>query len=58
MPLYETPHRDHKKHLCSLVAEGIDLEDYRMHVRNPRFLCRVCGRAAAEESSLCDPIPL
>jgi hypothetical protein len=58
MPLYEKPHIDHEKHLCTLVAEGMDLAEYRGLVRNPRYICRVCGRAAASEKNLCDPVPL
>ena len=58
MPLYEKSHVDHDKHLCSLVSEGMDLLDYKELVRNPKFICRVCGRAAASEKNLCDPVPL
>ena len=58
MPLYEKQHTDHDRHLCSLVAEGVDLADYKGLVREPRYICRVCGRAAASEKNLCDPVPL
>ncbi|MFA5869843.1 MAG: hypothetical protein WC941_09120 [Candidatus Bathyarchaeia archaeon] len=58
MPLYEKPHRNHDKHLCSLVAEGADLSEYKELVRDPKYICRVCGRAAASEKNLCDPVPL
>ncbi len=58
MPLYEKPHINHDKHLCSLVAEGMELADYKELVRNPKYICRICGRAAAGEKNLCDPVPL
>jgi hypothetical protein len=58
MPLYEKPHVGHDQHLCSLVAEGMELPEYKELVRNPLYICRICGRAANEEKSLCDPIPL
>jgi hypothetical protein len=58
LPLYEKPHTNHEKHLCTLVEEGVDLAEYRDLVRGPRYLCRVCGRAAASEKNLCDPVPL
>jgi hypothetical protein len=58
LPLYEKPHVDHDKHLCSLVAEGMELADYKELVRNPKYVCRICGRAAAVEKNLCDPVLL
>jgi rubrerythrin len=58
MPLYEKSHVDHDQHLCSLVAEGIELSDYKDLVRNPKYICRVCGRAVASEKNLCDPVPI
>jgi hypothetical protein len=27
-------------------------------VRNAQFICKGCGRVAAEEKHLCDPVPL
>ncbi len=32
-----------------------DLEAIKARVRNPRFICRNCGRAAANEEDLCNP---
>ena len=58
LPLYEKPHTDHEKHLCTLVAEGMDLAEYKELVRNPKYVCRVCGRAAASDMNLCDAVPL
>ena len=58
MPLYEKPHKNHAKHLCSLVAEGTDLSDYMELVKNPKYICRFYGRAAAKETNLCDPMSL
>jgi hypothetical protein len=58
LPLYEKLHVDHDKHLCSLVAEGMELADYKELVRNPKYICRICGRAAANEKNLCDPVAL
>lgn len=58
MPLYEKPHPGHEKHLCSKVAVGTTINEYNVLVRNPKFLCKHCGRAAAKAENLCDPIPL
>lgn len=29
MPIFEKPHVEHEKHLCSKVQSGITLEDYK-----------------------------
>ena len=58
MPLYDKHHTGHDRHLCSLVAEGVDLSEFKELVRNPKFICRICGRAASREENLCDPVPL
>jgi len=31
------------------------LEEYRKLVKDGKFVCRACGRVAAEEGSLCMP---
>ena len=51
-------HLGHAEHLCNLVNQGIDLEDYRKLVKNPKFLCKKCGRTAELEKNLCEPTPL
>ncbi len=59
MPLYEKPHVSHKEHLCDIVEEHkATLNEYKKLVRNPKFVCIQCGRAAAKEQNLCDPVPL
>jgi hypothetical protein len=32
-----------------------NLEDYKKFVRNPQFVCKKCGRAAAKAENLCQP---
>jgi hypothetical protein len=52
------PHSGHENHLCYLQNVGYvqtDLEEYKELVRNPGFVCKNCGRAAADEASLCAP---
>jgi hypothetical protein len=52
------PHPAHEQHLCYLQNLGYvesNLEDYKKLVRNPRFVCKNCGRAAADEKNLCKP---
>ena len=49
------PHPGHEKHLCYLHNIGFvkdRLEDYKKLVRDGRFVCRACGRVAAEEGAV------
>jgi hypothetical protein len=32
-----------------------NLEEYKKYVRNPQFVCKNCGRAAAKAENLCSP---
>ncbi len=52
------PHPGHDKHLCFLENIGYvksNLDDYKELVRDSKFLCKNCGRAAASEKNLCNP---
>ncbi len=52
------PHAAHEEHLCLLENVGYlksNLEDYKKLVRNPKFICKNCGRAAGNEKNLCSP---
>jgi hypothetical protein len=52
------PHEGHEEHLCYLHNTGYlekHLEDYMGLVVNARFVCRKCGRAATNDSNLCQP---
>ena len=50
-------HEGHSDHLCALVGLGID-DKYKAKIKDAKFVCSKCGRAAAEEKSLCAPIPI
>ena len=55
------PHPGHDKHLCYLNNIGFQISDpknYKQLVRNAKFFCKVCGRAAASEKNLCKPVKL
>ncbi len=55
----EPPHIGHSKHLCDMVKRGVgDLNTYKELVKNPKFICKKCGRVAAKEESICEPAPL
>jgi hypothetical protein len=50
---------DKEKHLCKIkdhIKE--DFDEYRQLVKDARFVCLKCGRAAREEHHLCKPAPL
>ncbi len=49
------PHPAHEEHLCLLKNIGTNLEDVKKIVRNPKFICKNCGRAAANKKNLCAP---
>ncbi len=52
------PHPEHEKHLCYLQNMGYvesHLDDYKTLVKNPQFVCKKCGRAAANAKNLCEP---
>jgi hypothetical protein len=49
------PHPAHEEHLCLLENIGTNLEDVKKLVRNPKFICKNCGRAATDQKNLCEP---
>jgi len=52
------PHPGHEKHLCLLQNTGYIKEnfaDYKNLVRDPKFVCKNCGRTAASDANLCAP---
>jgi hypothetical protein len=52
------PHLGHAHHLCNLAMKGADLNTVKDLVRDAKYLCKICGRAAANQENLCDPTPL
>jgi len=57
----EMPHAGHDRHLCYLNNLGFQIsypEEYKDLVRNGKFVCKVCGRVAADEKNLCKPVEL
>jgi phage terminase large subunit GpA-like protein len=58
MAFYEK-HAGHEKHLCFKVSnKTTTLEEYKALVKDAKYLCKHCGRLAANAENLCDPIPL
>ena len=53
------PHIGHLHHLCHYAASGdLTLDEMKKLAKDPKFICKICGRAAAEEDDLCQPEPL
>ena len=58
MAKVKMPHAGHEHHLCYLQNVGYletNSKDYKDLVKNTKFFCKACGRAAAEDKSLCEP---
>ena len=52
------PHPAHEEHLCLLENIGYvksSLSEYKKLVKDPKFVCKACGRVAASEKNLCAP---
>lgn len=52
---------EHTKHLCYFVSYGYHVDepaDYKGLVEDPKFKCRLCGRTAHSDKSLCQAMPL
>ena len=50
------PHAEHEQHLCYLQNVGYvesNFDEYKKLVKNPQFVCKNCGRAAASDKNLC-----
>ena len=57
--LPRAPHIGHKQHLCDLAERGeLTLDQIKALVKDPKFICRKCGRVANKAENLCEPVPL
>ena len=55
------PYKKHtghaNKHLCDLVAKR-QMDKVAGLSKGAKYLCHICGRAAAKPSSLCEPVAI
>ena len=55
------PHDWHDIHLCYLANVGYhaqNTDEYKELVRQANYLCKNCGRVAADKENLCNPVKL
>ena len=57
-PNFKIPHPEHDKHLCVIWQNTMDVEELKSKTKNPKFICKGCGRVAEQSSSLCDAVPM
>ncbi len=53
--------KNHQQHLCKLTGQGLHQSDpkaYHALVQNPAYVCKSCGRVAANKENLCMPSSL
>ena len=48
---------DHKEHMCEFSRHH-GVKDMKERVKDPKFICEVCGRAANKKEYLCRPVEL
>jgi hypothetical protein len=51
------PHNNHGHHLCELVRRREMLEVAKL-AKGAKYVCNICGRAAARSGSLCDGVQI
>ena len=50
-------HAGHEKHLCDLVGQR-KMGQVATLAKDAKYMCSVCGRAAAKAANLCEPVEL
>ncbi len=50
-------HLGHTQHLCELVAKR-KMDQVAELSAGAKYLCNICGRAAAKAANLCEPVEI
>ena len=50
-------HTGHSKHICELVAKR-QMDKVAAAAKGAKYMCHICGRAAAKAVNLCEPVKL
>jgi len=48
-------HTGHAKHMCELVSKR-RMNDVATLAKDAKYVCHICGRAAAKSTNLCEPV--
>ncbi len=51
------PHPGHENHMCELVAKR-RMDQVASLAKGAKFVCHICGRAAASGNNLCEPVEI
>ena len=51
------PHEGHSRHMCDLVAKR-KMADVAQFAKDAKYICHICGRAAAKSENLCEPVEI
>jgi len=52
-----SPHEGHEHHLCELVSKR-RMDQVANLALNAKYICHICGRAAAQGENLCEPVEI
>ena len=52
------PHPGHDTHICKMVEAKTPTSELKPLVKNAKYICKECGRAASKAENLCSPEPL
>jgi len=50
-------HKGHSNHLCELVSKR-KMDRVADLSKDPRYVCNICGRAAAKAANVCEPVEI
>jgi hypothetical protein len=50
-------HRGHDHHMCELVARR-KMDKAAEYSKGARYICHICGRAAADGKNLCESVEI
>ncbi len=50
-------HPDHRNHLCELARQR-EMARIGQLARGAKYVCHICGRAAARAENLCEPVEI
>jgi len=50
-------HKGHSQHLCELTAKR-NMHNVAKLAKDAKYMCHICGRAAAKAQNLCEPVKI